>query len=186
MNYYPQPNITRRRRATTTRSTFQGPRTRRRYPRATTAASARRQRAGAWRRRRPRRRGRCKRPESQRCLRRCGRASRRTLRTRTRPARMRASRRCWAESRTATGTACPAPYTVGYGRINSTATLGWNRSRAIASNYFTNGTGRTRLRRRHVCGQSDCLQQPVLLWRAVGRHDQGGCAGSAMRRRAIR
>jgi hypothetical protein len=31
-------------------------------------------------------------------------------------------------------------YTVGYGRINSTATLGWNRSRAIATNYFTNGT----------------------------------------------
>ena len=30
-------------------------------------------------------------------------------------------------------------YTVGYGRINSTATLGWNRSRAIATNYFTNG-----------------------------------------------
>jgi hypothetical protein len=31
-------------------------------------------------------------------------------------------------------------YTVGYGRINSTASLSWNRSRAIATNYFTNGT----------------------------------------------
>ncbi|MDP9051981.1 MAG: carboxypeptidase-like regulatory domain-containing protein [Acidobacteriota bacterium] len=30
-------------------------------------------------------------------------------------------------------------YTVGYGRINSTASLGWNRSRNIATNYFTNG-----------------------------------------------
>jgi trimeric autotransporter adhesin len=30
-------------------------------------------------------------------------------------------------------------YTVGYGRINNTATLGWNRSRALGSNYFTNG-----------------------------------------------
>jgi hypothetical protein len=28
-------------------------------------------------------------------------------------------------------------YTVGYGRINSTATLSWNRSRAIATNLFT-------------------------------------------------
>ena len=31
-------------------------------------------------------------------------------------------------------------YTVGYGRLNSTASLGWNRSRSIATNYFTNGT----------------------------------------------
>ena len=31
-------------------------------------------------------------------------------------------------------------YTVGYGRINSTASAGWNRSRSTASNYFTNGT----------------------------------------------
>jgi len=30
-------------------------------------------------------------------------------------------------------------YTVGYGRLNSSATLGWNRSRATSSNYFTNG-----------------------------------------------
>ncbi len=30
-------------------------------------------------------------------------------------------------------------YTVGYGRLNSTATAGWNRSRSLASNYFTNG-----------------------------------------------
>ena len=30
-------------------------------------------------------------------------------------------------------------YTVGYGRINSTASLGWNRSRSITTNYFTNG-----------------------------------------------
>jgi hypothetical protein len=30
-------------------------------------------------------------------------------------------------------------YTVGYGRLNSTATLGWNRSRSIATNYFTSG-----------------------------------------------
>ncbi|MDP9038253.1 MAG: carboxypeptidase regulatory-like domain-containing protein, partial [Acidobacteriota bacterium] len=31
-------------------------------------------------------------------------------------------------------------YTVGYGRLNSTATVGWNRSRAKAANYFTNGS----------------------------------------------
>ena len=31
-------------------------------------------------------------------------------------------------------------YTVGYGRINSTATLSWNRSLSLATNYFTNGT----------------------------------------------
>jgi trimeric autotransporter adhesin len=31
-------------------------------------------------------------------------------------------------------------YTVGYGRLNNTATAGWNRSRALGSNYFTNGT----------------------------------------------
>jgi hypothetical protein len=31
-------------------------------------------------------------------------------------------------------------YTVGYGRLNSSATLGWNRSRSIATNYFTNGS----------------------------------------------
>ncbi len=31
-------------------------------------------------------------------------------------------------------------YTVGYGRINSTATLGWNRSRSLTSNLFTNGS----------------------------------------------
>jgi hypothetical protein len=30
-------------------------------------------------------------------------------------------------------------YTVGYGRINSTATLGWNRSRNNGYNFFTNG-----------------------------------------------
>lgn len=30
-------------------------------------------------------------------------------------------------------------YTVGYGRLNSTATVGWNRSDAIGSNFFTNG-----------------------------------------------
>jgi hypothetical protein len=30
-------------------------------------------------------------------------------------------------------------YTVGYGRINSTSTLGWNRSRSQTVNYFTNG-----------------------------------------------
>jgi hypothetical protein len=30
-------------------------------------------------------------------------------------------------------------YTVGYGRLNSTATAGWNRSLNTASNYFTNG-----------------------------------------------
>jgi hypothetical protein len=30
-------------------------------------------------------------------------------------------------------------YTVGYGRLNSSASLGWNRSRNTASNYFTNG-----------------------------------------------
>ena len=30
-------------------------------------------------------------------------------------------------------------YTVGYGRINSTATLSWNRSLSLATNYFTNG-----------------------------------------------
>ncbi len=30
-------------------------------------------------------------------------------------------------------------YTVGYGRLNSTASLGWNRSRSISTNYFTNG-----------------------------------------------
>jgi hypothetical protein len=29
-------------------------------------------------------------------------------------------------------------YTVGYGRLNSTATIGWNRSNALGSNYFTN------------------------------------------------
>ena len=29
-------------------------------------------------------------------------------------------------------------YTVGYGRLNSTATLSWNRSLTLASNYFTN------------------------------------------------
>lgn len=29
-------------------------------------------------------------------------------------------------------------YTVGYGRLNSTATLTWNRSRSTGSNYFTN------------------------------------------------
>jgi hypothetical protein len=31
-------------------------------------------------------------------------------------------------------------YTVGYGRLNNSATAGWNRSRSLASNYFTNGT----------------------------------------------
>jgi hypothetical protein len=31
-------------------------------------------------------------------------------------------------------------YTVGYGRLNNNATLGWNRSLSTASNYFTNGT----------------------------------------------
>jgi hypothetical protein len=31
-------------------------------------------------------------------------------------------------------------YTVGYGRINSTASLGWNRSRAITTNYSTDGS----------------------------------------------
>jgi hypothetical protein len=31
-------------------------------------------------------------------------------------------------------------YTLGYGRFNNSLTLGWNRSRALASNYFTNGT----------------------------------------------
>ncbi len=31
-------------------------------------------------------------------------------------------------------------YTVGYGRLNSTSTLSWNRSRSLASNYFTNGS----------------------------------------------
>ena len=31
-------------------------------------------------------------------------------------------------------------YTVGYGRINSTATLSWNRSLSQATNYFTDGT----------------------------------------------
>jgi trimeric autotransporter adhesin len=31
-------------------------------------------------------------------------------------------------------------YTVGYGRINSTATLSWSRSLSLATNYFTNGT----------------------------------------------
>jgi hypothetical protein len=31
-------------------------------------------------------------------------------------------------------------YTVGYGRLNSTATLGWNRSLSTSENYFTNGT----------------------------------------------
>jgi hypothetical protein len=30
-------------------------------------------------------------------------------------------------------------YTVGYGRLNSTATVGWNRSVSAGSNYFTNG-----------------------------------------------
>jgi hypothetical protein len=30
-------------------------------------------------------------------------------------------------------------YTVGYGRINSTATLSWSRSHNLSSNYFTNG-----------------------------------------------
>lgn len=30
-------------------------------------------------------------------------------------------------------------YTVGYGRLNSSATLGWNRSRSTGSNYFTDG-----------------------------------------------
>jgi hypothetical protein len=30
-------------------------------------------------------------------------------------------------------------YTVGYGRINSTASLGWNRSRSITTNYSTDG-----------------------------------------------
>jgi uncharacterized membrane protein YgcG len=30
-------------------------------------------------------------------------------------------------------------YTVGYGRLNSTATLGWNRSNTLGANYFTNG-----------------------------------------------
>jgi trimeric autotransporter adhesin len=30
-------------------------------------------------------------------------------------------------------------YTVGYGRLNSSATLGWNRSRSLGSNFFTNG-----------------------------------------------
>jgi hypothetical protein len=30
-------------------------------------------------------------------------------------------------------------YTVGYGRLNSTATLGWNRSRNLGLNFFTNG-----------------------------------------------
>lgn len=29
-------------------------------------------------------------------------------------------------------------YTVGYGRLNSSATLGWNRSRTTGANYFTN------------------------------------------------
>ena len=31
-------------------------------------------------------------------------------------------------------------YTVGYGRLNNSATLSWNRSRSTGSNYFTNGT----------------------------------------------
>jgi trimeric autotransporter adhesin len=31
-------------------------------------------------------------------------------------------------------------YTIGYGRINSTATLNWNRSHSLGSNYFTNAT----------------------------------------------
>jgi len=31
-------------------------------------------------------------------------------------------------------------YTVGYGRLNSTASAGWNRSLATTTNYFTNGT----------------------------------------------
>jgi hypothetical protein len=31
-------------------------------------------------------------------------------------------------------------YTVGYGRLNNTATVGWNRSRAETTNYFTGGT----------------------------------------------
>jgi hypothetical protein len=31
-------------------------------------------------------------------------------------------------------------YTVGYGRLNSTASLGWNRSNSLTTNLFTNGT----------------------------------------------
>ncbi|GAC1418278.1 MAG: hypothetical protein NVSMB62_09880 [Acidobacteriaceae bacterium] len=30
-------------------------------------------------------------------------------------------------------------YTIGYGRLNNTATAGWNRSRSSGTNYFTNG-----------------------------------------------
>ena len=31
-------------------------------------------------------------------------------------------------------------YTIGYGRFTNNATVGWNRSTSLASNYFTNGT----------------------------------------------
>ena len=36
------------------------------------------------------------------------------------------------------GYALSSAYTVGYGRLNSTATLGWNRSLSTGNNYFTN------------------------------------------------
>jgi hypothetical protein len=38
------------------------------------------------------------------------------------------------------GYSLSSAYTVGYGRINSTATLSWSRALALTSNYFTNGT----------------------------------------------
>ena len=36
------------------------------------------------------------------------------------------------------GYSLTSSYTVGYGRLNSTATLGWNRSLSTGNNYFTN------------------------------------------------
>ena len=69
----------------------------------------------------------------------CARASPRTSPTRTRPAQTQNFSPLLGGSSATNGYSLSSAYTVGYGRINSSATLSWSRSSSNTLNYFTNG-----------------------------------------------
>jgi trimeric autotransporter adhesin len=54
-------------------------------------------------------------------------------------------------------------YTVGYGRINSTASLGWNRSRSFTSNYFTNSASNPAVAAGIFVGQPQVYNNPFYF-----------------------
>ena len=51
-------------------------------------------------------------------------------------------------------------YTIGYGRFNNSLTVGWNRSRSLTSNYFTNGAANPALTAGIHVGNSTIYNNP--------------------------